>query len=142
MSVSTVRNRISLTLYSLCALALTGAGLRYLFATEIMPYHLDAMALTWQDLSPGMQVMTLNFMKSAGVGMFTSGVTVSLMIVFAIRKGLATYASTMTVAIMLQTGLVGYFAYQVDKLTPANPPFAALFSVAGLAVIAYYSVTR
>ena len=65
-----IATKIAFGGYLIIAIAAVASGLRYLFASQIMPYHLAAMGSTWENLSSGAQVMTLNFMQSAGVHLF------------------------------------------------------------------------
>lgn len=74
--------KISFSGYLLVAIMLTFTGIKYLFASRIMPYHLKAMESNWDNLTFGVKVMSLNFMKVASAGFLTTSIIIFFLLFF------------------------------------------------------------
>ena len=123
--------------YLCVALVVTAVGIRYLFASQIMPYHLTAMGSTWEHLSPGAQVMTLNFMKSAGAGFVTTGIAICFLLFFPFRKG-ERWSTWAILAVSLnEFTLIILRIFNVRMNTPAHPPIAPFIVLFCLAVLSF-----
>ena len=56
-------------------------GIRYIFSSQLMPYHLRAMGVaTWDNVISQYKLMVLTFMKVAGLGMLSVSVGISILI--------------------------------------------------------------
>jgi len=58
------RHKIGFAIYLLAAIMTTAWGLVYLFSSEMMPYHKQAIGKNWADLDRGVQVIILALMES------------------------------------------------------------------------------
>jgi hypothetical protein len=78
--------KLSFTGYLLVASIMGANGIIYLFADKVMPYHAIAMGYSWDELAPGIQIMSLNFMKAAGTGFLTTSIALLFLLFFPFRK--------------------------------------------------------
>ncbi len=58
-----VTTRVPITLYCLVGLGLVFQGVRYIGATEIMPYHLAVIESPWEDLGSSYQTLLLGLLR-------------------------------------------------------------------------------
>lgn len=129
--------KISFGGFLIVALGLCTNGIVYILAKEIMPYHQTAMGVPWSELTEGIQVMSLNFMRSAGVGFLTTGVNICLLLIFAFKKNehwadwaIAIIASTEIILIIIRT-------MDVASKTPANPPTMPLIIAVAIVIVCF-----
>ncbi len=134
----TIRNKIAFSGYLLIALALLAVGIRYTIAGQIMPYHVEAIGTAWENLNPGTQVMTLNFMKSAAAGFITTAIAILFLLMFPFRKGEGWSKWALLSIVLAEEILIGFYTYNVKTLTPADPPLIAPFIVIAIAVISFF----
>lgn len=108
-------------------------GVVYSLATEIMPYHLQAMGSTWEGLSTGAQWMTLNFMRSAGTGFVATSIAAIFILIKPFRRSeLWSYVAIFVVT-LTQMGLVFARSVSVAIHTNGEPPLLPMVLI--LAVI-------
>ncbi len=111
-------------------------GFRYIFATQIMPYHEVAIGASWSDLSPGIQLLFVMLIKSVGAGniIILSAINVLLFIPF--RKG-EPWSRWLLFAMTLFHSLFIFWIILTVKLsTQACPPLwvpiaGGILSIAG-----------
>lgn len=129
--------KISFVGYLLVALGVAANGILYMTTKEIMSYHQIAMGVPWGQLSDGMQVMSLNFMKSAGVGFVTTGVSILLLALFPFRRGnkWADYAIPLVASVELIPMILRVM--DVAGNTPANPPLFPLIGAEAVVVVCF-----
>ena len=53
------RIKIAFACYLFVASASIVSGVRYMLASQIMPYHQEAVSVSWGELSPSMPVVSL-----------------------------------------------------------------------------------
>jgi peptidoglycan/LPS O-acetylase OafA/YrhL len=102
-----------------------------------MPYHLDALGNTWQGLSPGAQVMTLNFMKSAAAGFVTCAIAIAFLLAFPFRKGENWSRWALLSISVSELSIIAYCTNQVKTLTPADPPLTAALVLIGISILGF-----
>ncbi len=134
----TLKRKISFTGFLLVALGSLAYGIVYSFADKIMPYHLEAMGTTWENLSPGMQVMSINFMKSASAGFITTGVAIFFLLLIPFRKGEKWASWALLSVSFTEVFLIGYRTYFVKTLTPANPPLTSSIVLSGIIIVSFF----
>lgn len=128
-----IRLKLAWIGYLLVAFLYAANGFGYLFAKQIMPYHLAAMGKSWAHLSAGTQVMTLDFMKSAAAGFLTTSIAMFLLLLIPFRKG-ELWARWAVFAIALNETLIILFrTLHIMAHTPARPP--VIFTVYMLILI-------
>ncbi len=73
--------KLGLGLLLLAGVISIGAGTRYLFASEFMPYHAVVAGKTWSQLDPGVQIIILGMLKILGAGFAACGVALLWLLV-------------------------------------------------------------
>lgn len=112
--------RLDIIGYSIIVVFLIVLGLIYTISPVIMPYHLQAMDSTWEELSSGVKVMSLNYMKSAAAGFITVGVMMLLIIIFPLRNNEMWSTYALLSAVVFEIVNVSYRTYCVSRYTNAK----------------------
>ncbi|PKR89971.1 hypothetical protein CXZ10_07275 [Pleomorphomonas diazotrophica] len=124
--------RLAFVGYALAILQFAGIGIVFLMSDRLMPYHLAAMGTQWEAMAPGMQTMSLDFMKSAGAGFLMVAVAATFLLIIPYRRGEA-WANWALAAILLgEFGLILSRMIDVATNTPGRPvfgPFVALGAI-------------
>jgi hypothetical protein len=121
--------------FALAALISAAFGVLYLVRPRFMPYHQQALGLTWEELDHRLQALLLGLMRVAGGGMLAGGLSVAILLLVPFRAGeiWATYA-------ILLIGLAGglpalYATTLIRSRTQAHTPIAASAIGVGLLVL-------
>lgn len=136
------REKIAFGGFASVAFALTGAGTIYLLADRIMPYHLAAMESSWENLPNGIQVMSLNFMKSAGAGMITVGIGMMFLLMIPFRKGKAWSRWALLWMSLAEVLMILSFTRDVITKTAGGPSLTPLIAMAVVSVISFLLSVR
>jgi hypothetical protein len=107
-------------------------GLLYLTTPTFMPYHADALAVTWEELPAHHQGFLLGVIKAMGAG--SVGVSFALLLILfsPFRSGSAWAGRAVPAIGIVFTVLVAYAAYTIDVLTPAETPWRQTCALTGL----------
>lgn len=130
---------ISLICFSLILLLELVIAVRFLSAAQIMDYHQVAMGSKWEALTPGVQVMTLNFMRSAGVGFLLAGIAILFILIFPFRKSESWSKWALLSIGLTQAVIMGLIINSVGGNTPAEPPLAPFIISGGLSIIGFFT---
>ncbi|MBU1340715.1 MAG: hypothetical protein KKE44_21570 [Proteobacteria bacterium] len=104
---------------------------RFLTASQIMDYHQVAMGCSWDNLPAGMQTMTLNFLRTAGLGFLITGLAILFILIFPFQRG-EHWSKWALVSIgLVQSIIMGIIVYSVRRHTPATPPLSP-FVISGI----------
>lgn len=112
-------------------------GIVYTLSSQLMPYHLEAMGSKWKDLSPGIQTMSINFMKSAAAGFLSYGLFTTVIALYPLRSGSKWAGTVLFIGLLLQVANVTYRTYSVSVHTQANPPLTPQFIILVIGFISY-----
>ncbi len=123
--------------YSLVALAGLAMGIMYTFADEIMPYHLDALGSSWEELNSGTQWMLLNYERSVAAGFITTSVALFFLLLFPLRKGETWSKIAAFVIPFVEMGNMALRTASVSENTPANPPLVGVISLLSITFISF-----
>ena len=86
-----MRHRLALwtamTLYLLVGAGCVLQGVRYLRASQLMPYHVDALGQPWAELDTRVQVVLVGLLKGFGAGSLCVGLALVLLVLFPLRAG-------------------------------------------------------
>jgi hypothetical protein len=122
------------TCYALAALISMAFGVNYLFRSQFMPYHREAVGRPWQKLDRCMQTLLIGLMRVAAGGMLAEGLSMLILLMIPFRAGesWAQYAVPVI-------GLVGalptlYATILIRSRTQAHTPVLACS--AGIALVA------
>ena len=123
---------ISFISYSCVALVSILFGLIYLTRNQFMPYHAEALSLSWSELSENMQVLILALMRAAGGGFLATGLAIFILLIIPFKVGdkwtITIYAIP---AISLCTSLGTLYATLLVKTkTPGKPPVVSFLALA------------
>ena len=117
-----LRNKLAFACFGLVCLAAFIVGVRYLAGSQIMPYHQQAMGVSWEEMMPSAQVQTLNYMRAGGLGFLVVAVSMGFLLAVPFRRGegwarwaLAAVALTYTVGMCC-------FILDITNRTTAAPP--------------------
>ena len=107
-------------------------GLLYVTASSFMPYHGDALGVTWEALPAHHQGFILGVIKAMGAG--SIGVSVALLIMIAIpfRHGDAWARWAVPLVGVTFTLLTAYAAYTIDVHTAASTPWRQTLGLTAL----------
>lgn len=130
------RFAIAAALNWLVVAVMFGVGVHYLAATRIMPYHLQALDVAWDDLTPRTRFLMLTLMRGTGlVGVCTAVALAALLVVpFRGREPWSRWAILLVGATAVVPMLIGAARVRVE--TGAASPWwgqAALLAALGLA---------
>lgn len=129
---------VSLIGFWFVGLALSATGIRYLLADRIMSYHQTAIGMEWGEMSEGMRVMSLNFMRGAGSGFLVTGLVVLVLAWFSRSMPSFSWARMLLLgAVVAQICLVLRSSLTVQAATSAQPPLFLTFTVLAIAVISF-----
>jgi len=128
------------TCYALAALISMAFGVNYLFRSQFMPYHREAVGRPWQKLDRRMQTLLIGLMRVAAGGMLAEGLSMLILLAIPFRAGesWAQYAVPVI-------GLVGalptlYATILIRSRTQAHTPVLACS--AGIALVAAGFILR
>lgn len=126
--------KVALLCYLLVGLVGVGVGVRYLTADQIMSYHQAAMGATWEAMTPESRVMTLNYMRAAGLGFLMVGISIGFLLAVPFRRGEKwSYYALSTISLLFfgtQTALVSIVYFT----SPGSPPLLPIILVFGLSI--------
>lgn len=127
--------KIAFTCYLIIGVVSVLFGLVYLFRSEFMPYHSQAIGMRWEMLAPHLQILMLGFVRMGGAGMLTTGLTVIILLLIPFRRGevwvlwaLPTLCFLFHVPIFLAT-------LNINNNTPAESPWLVSMLLLILCVI-------
>lgn len=128
---------ISFISYGCVALVSILFGLIYLAKNQFMPYHAEALGLSWSELEEKMQVLILALMRAAGGGFLATGLAISVLLMIPFRAG-DTWSIYTIPAISLCTSIGTLYATLLVKTkTPGTPPLGLSFLALALTMIGF-----
>jgi hypothetical protein len=133
----TNRDRVAFGCYLVPALTLLAFGIRYLTASEFMPYHSAALGREWSDLLPNEQGVMLAALRGGGGGFLIGGVAILLLLLIPFRRG-EVWAHRAVPALVALCGLSALFtASTLARLTPGSPPWPLTIVMILLAALGF-----
>jgi len=129
--------KVSFTCFALVGALELLTAVRFLSASRIMDYHQVAMGAAWDALALGVQVMTLNFMRAAGLGFLLTGIAFVFLLVFPFRHGHAWTRWALACFGVVQSVVMGWIIISVRTHTPAVPPLAPFVATAILSITGF-----
>ncbi|MCZ6616779.1 MAG: hypothetical protein O7E57_01500 [Gammaproteobacteria bacterium] len=121
-------------LYCFVGLGLLVQGIRYIGASELMPYHSAVIGTPWETLSESYQTLLLGLLKGFGAGSFCVGLAIIILSLIPFRAGsrwarwaIPAVAATYTAALVYVTSFA---------LLPGAAPIKVTTVLLALVVIA------
>ena len=123
--------------YALAALLSMAFGVIYLVRSQCMPYHQDALCLSWQQLDQHLHVVSIRLMRAAGGGLLATGISTAVLALIAFRVG-EPWAQYAIPAIGLVAALPSLYATILMRCrTLAHTAVAASAMAVGLLVLGF-----
>jgi hypothetical protein len=123
--------------YVLAALIAFAFCFIYLTRSEFMPYHKDAVELSWGELDTKLQVLILALMRGAGGGWLAAGISIIFLLIFPFREG-ETWSLFALPLIGLGPSLTALYAtLYVKRNSQANPPVILVVAAIMLLVLGF-----
>jgi ABC-type Mn2+/Zn2+ transport system permease subunit len=121
--------------YTIPTVGLFLQGLVYLTTPRFMPYHADALGVSWEMLPANHQGFLIGVIKAMGAG--SVGVTLALaaMLLIPFRRGEAWARWAVPAIGVVFTALTAYAAFTIDARTPASPPWPQTLGLTTLYVV-------
>ena len=117
------RYKVGFAIYLLVAIMTIAWGLVYLFSSEMMPYHKQAIGKNWADLDRGVQVIILALMESLGAANITIGFIVLVSLFIPFRRGESWANWAIFLGGIVSGGLAFLITFKVHLATNASTPW-------------------
>jgi hypothetical protein len=88
-----------------------------------MPYHLQVINRSWTDLDSRLQMMFLDLLKVAGLGMLNIGLAIGILILVPFRRGQKWAHRAIPILSFVYWAPVTYIAYSLHHSTGASTPW-------------------
>ena len=98
-------------------------GIRIITAPEFLPWHHEALGVTWDQLSPEYQAVFLSILKSTGALLISFGFAVAVIVLVPFRRGEA-WADWAILGLGVVTlPLIAYPLVLMQVTTEGSPPW-------------------
>jgi hypothetical protein len=136
-STLTNRDRVAFGCYLVPALTLLAFGVRYLTASQFMPYHAAALQRQWTDLLPNEQGVMLAALRGGGGGFLIGGVAIGLLLLIPFRRGELWAHRAVPGLVLLCASSALFTSLTLARMTPGSPPWPLALVMAFLAGIGF-----
>jgi len=118
-----MKMKLALFCYSFNVIGFFIFGLIYTFSGEFLPFHSDAIQMSWDDLSSPQQTLYLGMMRTEGAGLLASAIAIAALLMFPFRKRevWSYWAMTLIGVVENVPSMLG--AYYTSLATPASSPW-------------------
>ena len=133
--------KFAISVFGLLGLSLFLIGCVYLSLNEFMPYHAEALQVSWADLNPNYRGLILGLIKGLGGGAFVAGFAILFMVGVSVRKSPQPFLVLLPIIGIGYSTFLCYATFTVYTSTPGNPPllltvlYIAMGVVASIALI-------
>ena len=134
----TTRMRISFSLYMLLALFSAGAGIVYLLTPTVMPYHLQAIGVPWNELGEGVRALLWVVVKLIGGLSIIMSAVMAILVLIPFRRNEHWAVITIPLMVFLTDALMLGVTIYVKYKTGAATPIAMMAVSTGLVVAAFF----
>ncbi|MCC6797842.1 MAG: hypothetical protein IT366_22195 [Candidatus Hydrogenedentes bacterium] len=132
----------SLSMHALPSFGLLLQGSLYLTTQKFMPYHADALSVTWEELPPHYQGFVLGVIRGMGAGSVAVSLALLIMLFIPFRRDDRWSIWAVPLIGMIFTLFTAYAAYTIDTRTPASTPWRETLGLTATylagAVISYW----
>ena len=123
--------------YFLTALIAFAYCFIYITRSEFMPYHKDAIELSWSELDKKLQVLILALMRAVGGGWLAAGISIIFLLIFPFREGETWSLYAIPIIGLAASFMSLYATLFVKRNTQANPPVNLVVAVIILLVLGF-----
>ncbi len=131
------RDKIAFVLYMIVAVLSLIFGIRYLFCDTIMPYHQQAIGMTWLELEPGLQSLLNGLIKVAASAFFIVGISSIILLVVPYRRDEVWAKLTVPVIQIIFSLFILYASLNIAVQTQASTPWPVSAFTLTLTVMAF-----
>jgi hypothetical protein len=87
MNEMSMKTKVAFGCYLVLLLMMISTGLRFATASEPRPHYLQAMAVQWEDVQPGVQLMFLTALRTAGGIGLVAVLSIGVILFIPFRRG-------------------------------------------------------
>ncbi|MCP4137095.1 MAG: hypothetical protein GY754_39365 [bacterium] len=131
-------NKIAFVLFLIIAILEAVIGVRYLIASEPMPYHMMAMGDAWSTTEPIVQFMYIMLEKGSGLGSLMTFLAVVFLLFIPFRRGENWSRWALMVLPLIHNLFVVWIIITVMHKTEAKPPLNLASLGIILSIIAFF----
>ena len=125
---------ISFWLYMLAAIATILIGLLYASRRTIMPYHLDALETSWDEIDGKYQFLLKALLNGGGFFGLATGLFMLVILLIPFRQGELWAGYAVGLIGLIGCLPLGFIVHAVQKNTAGNPPLGVMIVVNGLLI--------
>jgi type II secretory pathway component PulF len=100
-----------------------GLGVVYFTASEVMPYHKEALGVEWSQLEPGVRTLLLTFVNGYGSAHLAVGIALTALLLFPLRQGQVWARWTILAIGFPVLGATAYLSTRLAMTTGAGVPW-------------------
>ena len=138
----TSRLKTAFCLNILVSIALIAFSLRYLLSSQIMPYHLQVIDRSWNDLDARLQMMLLGLLRLGGIGQLSTGITLGILTLIPFRRGQRWAYWAIPIIGFIYGTPIAYGAYALHRSTQAATPWKVVVIILLVLLVAYFLTIR
>ena len=117
------RNRLAFVCIAIPALVELGIGVVYFTASEVMPYHKEALGVGWSQLEPGIRALLITFINGYGSTHLAVGIALTALLLFPLYQGQVWARWTIFAIGFPVLGATAYLSARLAMTTGANVPW-------------------
>lgn len=106
------------------AVVTVAIGLVYTLRTELMPYHLEVLGTSWEQLPPRYRLMFRSLINGAGAATLATGAALLILTLVPLRRGEPWARWALLLVGLLAAGPTTIIVLRVALTTTASPPWA------------------
>jgi len=133
----TSKLRIAFSLNVLVSIALIAIGLRYVCSSQIMPYHLQVIGRSWNELDRNLQMMLLGLLRLGGIGQLATGIALGILVIIPFRRGQRWAYWAIPVIGFINGAPIAYGAYALYYSIQAATPWKIVLIILLVLLVAY-----
>jgi hypothetical protein len=118
-----LRNRAGFVCIAIPTLVELGLGIVYFAASEVMPYHKEALGVEWSQVAPGARALLITLVNGYGSAHFAVGIALCALLLFPLRQGHAWARWTILAVGFPVLGATAYLSARLSAMTEANVPW-------------------
>ena len=130
--MTVIATQISFWLFMLATIATILTGLLYATRRTIMPYHLDALETTWEEIDKKYQLLLVALLNGGGFFGLANGFFMLLLLLIPFRQGEVWAGYAVGIIGLIGCLPLGLIVHRVKKNTNGNPPLAFMIIINGL----------
>ena len=112
-------------------------GTMYLTVDTIMPYHEEAIGMTWEQLKTGEQLILNATIKGVTMGTYTLGTITLFLLFIPFRRGERWPRRLIPFLWFMNMGFNFWIAWHIHSVTQANTPWKANAIILVIIAIAF-----